>query len=188
MKTPLGLIGVSGFPYQLSPLERKTLLPIPAVNFVEAALSLAKIFNEENRIYAAPDEFFVTKIRNIFQQTRLTHTASAQVKTWLREPNMKHWPQQLNFAVFCATQGCGISSEIFDSGLFLTPQIRAFYQLHLHFTVGRILYHPGGIQSMSALPGDQTFDSINSTTIKTWPRTKGNAPSLGLIHRAIFAS
>ena len=72
MKTALGLDGVEGFPYQLSLLKTKTALPIPALDFTEAAQSLAKIFNEEKRIYAAPDEFFVTKFRGIFQQTRLT--------------------------------------------------------------------------------------------------------------------
>ena len=133
MKTPLGLIGVAGFPFQLSPLKAKTALPIPAVEFKESVPSIAKIFNQENRIYATPDEFFVAKFRNIFQQVRLTHTASAEAKTWLRGPNMGYWPQQLDFAVFCATQGCGISREIFDSGLSLTPQIRAFYQFHVYF-------------------------------------------------------
>ena len=92
MKTALGLIGVAGFPFQLSPLKTKTALPIPAVDFTEAAPSIAKIFNEGNRIFAMPDEFFVTKFCNIFQQTRLTHTASAEVRTWLGGPNMKYWP------------------------------------------------------------------------------------------------
>ena len=89
MKTALGLIGVEGFPFQLSPLKTKRALPIPAVDFTEPAPSIAKIFNQENRIYAEPDEFFETKFCDIFQQTRLTHTASAEAKTWLRGPNMK---------------------------------------------------------------------------------------------------
>ena len=46
---------------------------------------------------------------------------------------MKYWSQQLSFAVFCATQGCGVSREIFDSGFSLAPQIRAFYQFHVYF-------------------------------------------------------
>jgi len=75
---------------------------------------------------------------------------------------MKYWPQELNFAVFCATQGCGISREIFDSGLNLPPQIRAFYIFHVYFTVRRILYQLGGIQSMSALPGDPAFNQFNN--------------------------
>ena len=184
--TTLGLIGVAGFPFQLSPLKTKIrTLPIPAVDFTEAAPSLAKIFKEEERIYATPDEFFAAKFRNIFQQTRLTHTASAEAKTWLRGPNTKCWPQQLNFAVFCATQGCEISREIFNSGFSLTPQIRAFYQFHVYFTVRRVLYHLGGIQSRVLCR--ETPLSIHSATIMKWPHTKEYAPSSGLIHRAIFA-
>ena len=144
MKTALGLMGVEGFPFQLSPLKTETALPIPAVEFTEPAPSIAKIFSW-NIIYATPDEFFTTKFRDIFQQTRLKHTTSAEAKTWLRAPNMKYWPQQLSFAVFCVTQGCGISREIFDSDFSLTPQIRAFYQFHVYFTIRRVLYQLGGI-------------------------------------------
>ena len=80
MKKALGLAGVEGFPFQLSPLKTKIALPIPAVDFTELVPSTAKIFNEGNRIYATPDEFFVAKFRNIFQHARLTHTASAEEK------------------------------------------------------------------------------------------------------------
>ena len=80
-KTALGLIGVAGFPFQLSPLKTKATLPIPAVDFTEAAPSLGEIFNEDKKIYATPEEFFIAKFRNIFQQTRLKHTASAEAKT-----------------------------------------------------------------------------------------------------------
>ena len=68
-KTALGLTGVEGFPFQLSPLKTKRALPIPAVEFTESAPSVAKIFNQ-NRIYVTPDEFFTTKFRGIFQQTK----------------------------------------------------------------------------------------------------------------------
>ena len=161
-KTALGLIGAEGFPFQLSPLKTKRALPIPAVEFTQSAPSIAKIFNKGNRIYATPDEFFVTKFHDIFQQTRLTHRTSAEAKTWLGGPNMKYWPQQLNFTVFCATQGCGISHEIFDRDFSLMPQIRAFYKFHVYFTVRRVLYQLGGIQSISALPGDSTFNPLSN--------------------------
>ena len=81
MKTALGLVGVSGFPYQLSPLKNKTALPIPAIDFTEAAPSIAEICNIGNKIYAMPDEFFIIKSRDLFKQTRLKHTTSAEVKT-----------------------------------------------------------------------------------------------------------
>ena len=66
IKTALGLIGVEGFPFQLLPLKTKTALPIPALDFTAPVPSIAKIFNEENKIYATPNEFFVTKFCNIF--------------------------------------------------------------------------------------------------------------------------
>ena len=105
-----------------------------------------------------PDSFFVVKFRKIFQQTRIRHESAAEAKRWLGGPHMDYWRQQLNFAVFCATQGCGISREIFDSGLNLSPQVRDFYRFHLYFTVTRILFQVRGIQSISALPGDPTFN------------------------------
>ena len=162
MKAALGLDGVSGFPYQLSPLKNRKALPIPAIDFTEKASSIAEIYNAGNQIYATPDEYFITKFRDIFSRTRLVHKTSVESKTWLRGPNMRYWPQQLNFAVFCATQGCGISREIFVSGVSLSPQVRSFYQFHVYFTVRRILYQLGGIQSISALPGDTTFNQFNN--------------------------
>ena len=74
---------------------------------------------------------------------------------------MSFWPQQLNFALWCATTGCGISRDIlFDknSSLSLTPQLRSFYLFHVYFTTRRILYRMGGEQSISALPDDPTFN------------------------------
>jgi len=158
MKTALGLDDVNGFPYQLTPLKTKTLLPIPAVDFTQPAPSIKRLFATLIAIYVTPDSFFTVKFREIFEQTRLEHNSAAESKVWSGGPNMKYWPQQLNFAVFCATQGCGISREIFDSGVELPEQIRAFYKFHVYFTVRRILYQMGGIQSVSALPGDPTFN------------------------------
>jgi len=63
MKTALGLDDVNRFPYQLSPLKTKKGLPIPAVDFTEAAPSLKKIFNRPIKIYVTPDSFFVAKFR-----------------------------------------------------------------------------------------------------------------------------
>ena len=171
MKAALGLEGVEGFPYQLSPLKTKRALPIPAVDFTKAAPSLKKIFNNPINLYVRPDSFFVVKFREIFQHTRIRHNSAAEAKRWLGGPQMDYWPQQLNFAVFCATQGCGISREIFDSGLDLSPQVRAFYRFHVYFTVRRILFQMGGIQSISALPGDPTFNlSGNRYDVATYKR------------------
>ena len=162
MKKALGLGDIGGFPYQLSPLRTKVSLPIPAEPFDGKAPSLKKLFNAELKIFVTPGEYFKTKFREIFKKTKLKHTSGAESKHWLAGPDMKYWPQQLNFAVFCATQGCGVSREIFDSGVDLPPQVRAFYIFHVYFTVRRILYQLGGIQSVSALPEDPTFNQFKN--------------------------
>ena len=38
------------------------------------------------------------------------------------------------------------------------PQLRSFYLFHVYFTVRRILFELGGIQSISALPNDPTYN------------------------------
>ena len=74
---------------------------------------------------------------------------------------MSLWPQQLNFALWCATTGCGMSRDILfssNSSLDLSPQLRSFYLFHVYFTVRRILYEMGGIQSTSAFSDDPAFN------------------------------
>ena len=75
---------------------------------------------------------------------------------------MSFWPQQLNFALWCATTGSGILREFLqsegeNSSLNLSTQFCSFYLFHVYFT-RRILYEMGGIQSISARPGDATFN------------------------------
>jgi len=171
MKTALGLDDVNGFPYQLTPLKTKTPLEIPAVDFTQPATSIKRLFASLVAIYVTPDTFFTVKFRDIFEQTQLEHNSATESRIWSSGPNMKYWPQQLNFAVFCATQGCGVSREIFDSGVTMPEQIRAFYRFHVYFTVRRILFQMGGIQSLSALPGDPTFNiSSNKYDIASYKR------------------
>ena len=163
MKSALGLS--NGFPMQLTPVIGKSSLPIPAVGFHEAAPSLKKIFNNNMKIYITPDQYFTTKFREIFQKTKLTHHSGKESRQWLARPEMSYWPQQLNFAVFMATTACGISREIFDkdhSALGLPPYVYNFYLFHVYFTIRRILFQMGGIKSISALPGDSTFDQFNN--------------------------
>ncbi|KAL9973502.1 hypothetical protein ACROYT_G019971 [Oculina patagonica] len=122
MKKALGVNQISGgFPQQLSPSGAKgSSLPIPAVGFHEAAPSLKKIFNSQINIYVTPDQYFTTKLREIFQKTKLKHTSGKESKRWLASQNMGYWPQQLNFAVWCATTGSGAQTTdlvTFISGL-----------------------------------------------------------------------
>ena len=73
---------------------------------------------------------------------------------------MSFWPQQLNFALWCTTTGCGVSREMLfsNSSLNLSEQIRTFYHIHVYYTTRKILFEMGGIQSKNALPDDPAFN------------------------------
>ena len=54
---------------------------------------------------------------------------------WNKAP-MRLWQTQLNFAVFCASSACGVSS----AHLYYTkyPMIRSVYRFHIYYHVRRI--------------------------------------------------
>jgi hypothetical protein len=72
---------------------------------------------------------------------------------------MKTMGKQLIFAFWCATTGCGIARDTLD---IVPEQIKSFLFFHIYFTARRILWEMGGIQSVSALPGDPTFSKTNN--------------------------
>ena len=114
-------------------------------------------------IYVTPTEFFTTKFRKIFTKAKIKVTHAKYARKWLAKPDTSFWQQQLNFALWCATTGCGVSREmLFPSTLNLSEQIRTFYQFHVYYTTRKILYEIGGIQSKQALPDDTVFKEDNN--------------------------
>ena len=151
-------LGIGGFPVELI-LNYHPLLPVPAVQFEENPEGFGELFNKKINIFVSPTEYFVTKFRDIFSKTQISHITGKESRSWLSGPKMKYWPQQLNFALWCATTGSGISREILHK---LSQQLRGFFLFHVYFTVRRILFEMGGIQSFSALPGDPTFNQTEN--------------------------
>ena len=160
MKQNLG--PTSGFPSAL-PLNPSPKLVVPAISIDKTAHSLNDmLINHE--IYVTPTDKFQIKFRDIFVDTMLPHYSDKEARRWLSGHNMNFWPQQLNWAVWCSTAGCGISSRILfqdimadgvhdltDSELHLPPQIRSFFWFHVYFTIRRLLFEHGGIQNTFAL-------------------------------------
>ena len=161
LKDALGMHQDGGFSAQLSLLIQNKPQPVPGVDFSDSITqSIADVLNKEIKIYVTPTDYFTTKFRQIFTNTKITFTSAKYAKKWLGGPKMSFWPQQLNFALWCAT-GCGVSREIlFSSGssLKLTPQIHSFYLFHVYYTTRKILYELEGIQSNGALPDDPVFN------------------------------
>ena len=55
---------------------------------------------------------------------------------WNKAP-MRLWQTQLNFAVWCASSACGVSSEHLNYTKH--PMIRSVYRFHIYYHVRRIL-------------------------------------------------
>ena len=137
----------------------------PAIAFSDnTGQSIADLFNKQLKIYVTPTDYFTTKFRQIFTKTQIKFTQAKYARKWLGKPNMSFWPQQLNFALWCATTGCGVSREMLfsNSSLQLSDQVRTFYQFHVYYTTRKILYEMGGIQSKNALPDDPAFNQKNN--------------------------
>ena len=173
MKRQLGL--APGFPLELTH-NPNPKLEIPAVPFnSEAATGALKDALVQQKIYVTPGEKFKIKFRDLFTDTVITHRSSHESRRWLAGPNFEYFPQQLNFAFFCATTGCGVSRRILfedkmrdgkndltDSELKLPPQVRSFFWFHVYFTVRRILFELGGVQNSLPLPGDTAFNQTEN--------------------------
>ena len=172
MKRQLGL--APGFPLELTH-NPNPKLEIPAVPFHNQALHTVKDALVQQEIYVTPSDKFKIKFRDIFTDTVICHRSSAESRRWLAGPNFEYYPQQLNFAFFCATTGCGVSQRILfedkmrdgkndltDSELNLPPQVRSFFWFHVYFTVRRILFELGGVQNSLALPGDSAFSQTEN--------------------------
>ena len=180
MKRQLGL--APGFPLELTH-NPNPKLEIPAVPFNSdnsdresgEATGALKDALVQQEIYVTPSDKFKIKFRDIFTDTVITHRSSHESRRWLSGPNFEYYPQQLNFAVFCATTGCGVSRRILfedkmrdgkndltDSELILPPQVRSFFWFHVYFTVRRILFELGGVQNSLPLPGDPAFSQTEN--------------------------
>ena len=172
MKRQLGL--APGFPLELTH-NPNPKLEIPAVPFNSEALNTIKDALVQQEIYVTPSEKFKINFRDIFTDTVITHRSSHESRRWLAGPNFEYFPQQLNFAFFCATTGCGVSRKILfedkmrdgkndltDSKLKLPPQVRSFFWFHVYFTVRRILFELGGVQNSLPLPGDTAFNQTEN--------------------------
>ena len=152
MKRQLGL--APGFPLELTH-NPNPKLEIPAVPFNSEAgeasdnseAGALKDGLVQQEIYVTPSDKLKIKFRDIFSDTVICHRSSHESR-WLAGPNFEYYPQQLNFAFYCATTGCGVSQRILfedkmrdgknnlmDSELILPPQVRSFFWFHVYFTV-----------------------------------------------------
>ena len=141
---------VGSFPKSLTITNQS--YSIPAINFGDFTTDVTKTLTFLD-IYVSNNKKFTANMRNIFKSQVVTFKSAKQSKKWLNKPDFNYWPQQLNFAVWCATSGCGIS--LFES-LNYPKVISSFIKFHIYFTIRRILY-----ELKLPLPDEKPF-SINN--------------------------
>ena len=99
---------------------------------------LAKIFINKTIVVSSKDTF-PARFPNIFVDYPLgqMHVGNKVWANWNKAP-MRLWQTQLNFAVFCESSACGVSS----AHLNYTKHpmiIRSVYRFHVYYHVRRIL-------------------------------------------------
>jgi len=121
--------------------------PIPGVGFNDAASNI-EILLSTLKIFITSGKSFDSRPNNIFQLTPPSISNISEYSDWLEEPNMRFWSQQLNFAVWCATSGCGVSYDMIKPD----TQIGCILRFHVLYTIRSILS-----QLEVPLPWENTF-------------------------------
>ena len=147
---------MSSFPMELTLSNNR--YPIPGVSFTNDAKDIANSLTTLD-IFVTPTNSFQAKMRNVFTKTVVPFWSSTQCYSWLGKPNYKYWPQQLNFAVWCATCGCGVSLVELERWPNI---IQGFLKFHVYFTVRRVLYELG-----VPLPDQDAFNQTNNRYTKS---------------------
>ena len=85
-------------------------------------------------IYVNQNNFFIANTINIFNCYPITFNIESEFNNWKLKCDMKYWQNQLNFAVYCSTYGCGVS--LFDQivNLMLPPSAQSFFMFFLYQT------------------------------------------------------
>ena len=131
---------------------------IPAINFnqnISYENEVQKALSQLD-IYVTETDSFNIKMQNIFNVYAINFTSLSEAKLWLQKSNMKYYQNQLNFAVYCATTGCGISWNDHLNKPSL-PLILSLFRFHVYFQTTLILN-----ELECPLPGDNSFNELNN--------------------------
>ena len=105
-------------------------------------------------IQVNPHNSFLVKFKNIWNRYKLPKVKNEAVyNDWINNP-MQFWQNQLNFAVWCATTGCGVSKEHLQ---YKDPMVKSIFRFHTYYQIRRILIVLG-----CPLPSENYFDPYHN--------------------------
>lgn len=106
-------------------------------------------------IYVTETKEFHTSYPNVFQKYLIKGVKTDSVReAWNSNP-MQFWQNQLNFAIWCATTGCGVSSQ--NHLNTIEPLSKSLYRFHTYYQIRRIL-----AEMKAALPQDDAWDMFKN--------------------------
>ena len=100
---------------------------------------------------------FKAKFPDVFDKNMLPYVESdAIVRAWNYTP-MRFWQNQLNFAVWCATTGCGVSYEDHLSG-DIPGFAKSMFMFHVYYQIRRIIF-----ELKAPLPTAQSWNAFDNS-------------------------
>ena len=107
-------------------------------------------------VSAGTHDTFPVRFPNIFVDYPLGQMRVGD-KLWMNwnKAPMRLWQTQLNFAVFCASSACGVSSVHLNYKAY--PMVRSVYHFHVYYHVRRILK-----KLQVALPHETGFNAADN--------------------------
>ena len=118
--------------------------------------SLTKAHVQVQAADAADGTSFETQFTDVFEKYRLPYVSSdTLVQAWNSIP-MQFWQNQLNFAVWCATTGCGVSVK--DHLTADDLLLQSLYRFHVYYQTRRILK-----EIQASLPQNQAWNATNNS-------------------------
>ena len=102
-----------------------------------------------------PKRSFDVRLPNIWLSYKLPLVKEAEIyDNWIAN-QMQFWQNQLNFAIWCATTGCGVSK--LDHLRNKDPMIRSVFRFHTYYQIRRILS-----EMECPLPTHRSWNPINN--------------------------
>ena len=112
-------------------------------------------------IVVSAHDTFPERLLNIFVDYSLgqMHVGDKLWTNWNEAP-LKLWQTQLNYAVFCASFACGVSSV--QLNYTKHPMIRSVYRFHVYYHVRRVLK-----RLQTPLPHETGFNTADNPYTET---------------------